>query len=153
VPKRKSAIRLSKSAQMARVKNRNTDLELLLRRALWATGLRFRVCVKLPGTPDIAFKSARVAIFVDGCFWHGCPIHYRKPSTNVSFWQEKLSNNIFRDRRVDDQLTELGFRVMRFWGHEIIENLEGVVEQICSAVKENDERQKNLPGSTSPKEN
>ncbi|HET6398914.1 MAG TPA: very short patch repair endonuclease [Candidatus Thermoplasmatota archaeon] len=88
-----------RSRQMSRIRGRDTGPELRLRRALWAAGARFRLHVKdLPGRPDIANKSARVAIFVDGCFWHGCPRHFKAPATRCGFWVEKTERN--KRRRV-----------------------------------------------------
>lgn len=107
---------------MARVRNKNTAPETLLRKALWSQGLRYRLRPKLPGTPDLAFPGAKVAVFVDGCFWHGCPAHYTKPVRNAEFWDKKLQVNLARDRRADDELKALGWTVVRVWGHELKED-------------------------------
>src|SRR5262245_14142890 len=90
-PPRRSKKRqpLTKSEQMARVRARDTDIELVLRRALWRRGARYRLHPPLPGTPDLAFRGARLAIFVDACFWHGCARHYTAPRTNAAYWEEK----------------------------------------------------------------
>jgi len=77
-----------RSALMGRVRQRGTKYELILRRALWKAGYRYRLRNKLPGTPDIVFSGVKVAIFVDGCFWHGCPVHGSLPSTRQEFWEE-----------------------------------------------------------------
>lgn len=124
---------LTKSEQMARVRSTNTDAEMILRRALWRDGLRFRVtCRSLPGSPDVAFTRWRLAIFVDGCFWHGCPIHYTSPKANSSFWQKKKARNCARDARVDSELTALGWTVLRVWEHEVYDSstLASVVKRI-----------------------
>ena len=119
---------------MARVRSRDTRPEMLLRRALWASGRRYRIGVKLPGTPDLAFIGPRLAVFVDGCFWHGCPDHYTAPTENDSFWRAKLERNVSRDRRVDHELAELGWRVLRFWEHEVTRDLPRVVEMLSRAL-------------------
>ena len=119
---------------MSRIKGRDTKPELALRRALWAVGLRYRLRVKLPGKPDMVFPSARLAVFVDGCFWHGCPVHAVRPETNVAFWESKISGNVARDREVTDELTAAGWNVFRFWEHEIANDLGRIVEAIQSVV-------------------
>jgi DNA mismatch endonuclease, patch repair protein len=103
------------------VRTSGTEAELLLRRALWHSGLRYRLRTTkaLPGKPDIVFPGARLAVFVDGCFWHGCPIHYQAPQANASFWCDKLAVNVARDRRVDKQLQALGWTVVRVWEHAV----------------------------------
>ncbi len=119
---------------MARIKGRNTSPELALRRALWAAGLRYRLHRKLPGTPDVAFVGARVAVFMDGCFWHGCPLHYSFPSTRPEFWAAKLRGNVERDSRVDTQLAELGWTTLRFWEHEL-KAMDALVGRVHQAVR------------------
>ncbi|MGH7641716.1 MAG: very short patch repair endonuclease [Candidatus Dormibacteria bacterium] len=125
---------LTKHDQMARVKSRDTGLELRLRRALWAAGLRYRIRPKLPGTPDLSFPRARLAIFVDGCFWHGCPDHYRRPATNVAFWAAKLDRNVTADRAADAALGELGWGVIRVWEHDVLTAVDGVVTRVLDAL-------------------
>lgn len=127
---------MSKSEQMARVRSRDTAAEVLLRRALWAAGLRYRVTArKLPGTPDVTFGPARTAVFVDGCFWHGCPVHYTQPRANEAFWQEKLRRNRARDAKVDTQLVSLGWLPVRIWEHEIYEDLQAVVAKVRDLIE------------------
>ncbi|MFY0524461.1 very short patch repair endonuclease [Archangium gephyra] len=122
---------LTKSEQMARVRSRDTDAEVLLRRALWRAGLRFRLGTRaLPGSPDIIFKSKRIAVFVNGCFWHGCPVHYTEPKANREFWLSKLETNRRRDQRVDGELLKLGWRVIRIWEHEVYGNIADVVARV-----------------------
>lgn len=94
-----------------------------MRRALHARGLRYRVNAKVGAgrsapRPDVAFTRARVAVFVDGCFWHGCAEHGVKPRSNAEYWEEKIARNIARDRRNDEALRAIGWTVMRIWEHE-----------------------------------
>ena len=110
---------LQRSRCMSRIRGRNTRPEIALRVALWSLGLRYRLHYPLPGKPDIAFPHQHVAVFVDGCFWHGCPEHSVKPKTNRTFWNEKLGKNMERDRRNEFKLTELGWTFVRFWEHEV----------------------------------
>lgn len=103
-------------------KRRDTVPEMLLRRELHRRGRRFRVVTKVPGnnrrTIDIAFPRQRLAVFVDGCFWHGCPDHGTSPTANSAWWQQKLTANVARDRDTDRLLGEAGWRVLRVWEHE-----------------------------------
>jgi len=112
---------------MSRIKGKNTKPEMLLRKALWAKGFRYRLHAKIQGKPDVVFISQRVAIFVDGCFWHGCPLHSVKPKSNRKFWEDKLKSNRIRDKRVTASLRQQGWKVIRIWEHEIKNNLEKVL--------------------------
>jgi DNA mismatch endonuclease (patch repair protein) len=122
---------------MSRIRQHGTNIELRLRRALWAAGFRYRLAHSkvLPGRPDIVFVSAKVAVFVDGCFWHGCPIHGTMPKSNADFWKDKIRQNRERDRRVDCELKDAGWLVIRLWEHEVKANLDECVARIASAVK------------------
>ena len=98
--------------------NRTTELALVrLLRELRVTGWRRHV--KLPGRPDFAFRAERVLVFVDGCFWHGCPRCYAKPATNRRFWSLKVQTNRARDRRQSRELRARGWSVVRIWEHEL----------------------------------
>lgn len=121
---------------MSRVKGENTAPEVKLRKALWRKGMRYRLGYKLKGKPDIVFVTARVVVFVDGCFWHGCPIHGSIPETNRGFWKNKIERNIKRDREVSEELTELGWCVIRIWTHELKNDTNTVVEMINQEVEE-----------------
>lgn len=107
------------SRQMKAMPRRDTRVELALRRELHRRGVRFRVhLATLPGTPDIALTKARVAIFVDGCFWHRCPDHGTAPKNNSAWWAAKLDGNAERDRRTDRRLFALGWTPVHVWEHE-----------------------------------
>jgi DNA mismatch endonuclease (patch repair protein) len=101
---------------------RDTAPELALRRELHRRGRRYRVDLAiLPGLrrrADVVFTHARLAIFVDGCFWHACPIHATSAKANAAFWEEKIRTNQARDRDTDRRLTEAGWTVLRVWEHE-----------------------------------
>jgi DNA mismatch endonuclease (patch repair protein) len=131
---------MTRSQQMARIRSSDTKPELRLRRHLWAAGLRYRLRPALPGTPDIAFISARVAVFVDGCFWHGCPSHYQRPVRNADFWSAKLARNANRDRMVDRKLQELGWTVHRIWEHDLRSDLGEVGALVVSLVRNGPQR-------------
>lgn len=121
---------------MAAIKGKNTKPEVKLRKKLWSLGHRYRIGHGLPGKPDIVFASHRVAIFVDGCFWHRCPVHYRQPRTNQEFWVAKISRNVARDALVNDQLEAQGWQVIRIWEHELRLDFEAVVARIQAAFSD-----------------
>jgi DNA mismatch endonuclease, patch repair protein len=103
-------------------KSRDTKPELALRRAVHALGLRYRVSVRpLPAvrrTSDLVFTRVKVAVFLDGCFWHGCPQHHTVAVTNAGFWAEKVRRNRERDAQTDSLLADAGWAVLRVWEHE-----------------------------------
>jgi DNA mismatch endonuclease (patch repair protein) len=115
---------------MSKIKGSNTKPELLLRKSLWEKGYRYRLYNKLPGKPDFIFSSKRLAVFVDGCFWHCCPQHGVKPKSNQEFWEKKLQGNIARDKNANLALSEMGWTVCRFWEHEVKNSLDDVIEHI-----------------------
>lgn len=125
-------------AVMKANRRRDTEPELAVRRALHAEGLRYRVDYPLPfdrrRRADIVFPRIRLAVFIDGCFWHGCPQHYRPATRDLSgFWQAKLAENVARDRDTDERLAAAGWTTLRFWEHE---NPDSVVDAIRNAVTE-----------------
>lgn len=103
-------------------RSRDTKPELSIRRAVHAMGLRYRVAERpikqLPRSGDLVFSRARVVVFVDGCFWHGCPLHYIAPRANAEFWKAKIERNRERDAETSAVLNSQGWIVLRFWGHE-----------------------------------
>ncbi len=115
---------------MSQIKGSKTKPEIMLRKALWNIGLRYRIKNKLPGKPDIVFASKRTVIFVDGCFWHKCPDHYVEPKTRNEFWVRKIERNCQRDIEVTDLLNNMGWQVLRFWEHEIKNDLDKCVSKI-----------------------
>lgn len=120
---------------MQRQGRRDTKPEMLLRRALWARGLRYRVDrAPIPGMrrrADLVFGPSRVAVYVDGCFWHSCPEHATLPKNNREWWREKLAANVRRDRDTDRQLLEAGWQVVRIWEHEVAAH---AVERVITAL-------------------
>jgi DNA mismatch endonuclease (patch repair protein) len=116
-------------------RQRDTKGELKLRSLLHRRGLRFRVHALLPGLrrrSDIVFTRARVVVFVDGCFWHGCPQHGTWPKENADWWREKIEANKRRDRDTDARLTAAGWTVIRVWEHE---DLTQAADQIVEIVR------------------
>jgi DNA mismatch endonuclease (patch repair protein) len=112
----------TRSFNMSRIRATNTKPEIILRKLLWLSGLRgYRLHCRLPGRPDITFGKKRVAVFVDGCFWHSCPhcSDGRAPKSNTSYWTEKRRMNRERDLRNTLKLEGEGWTVIRFWEHEV----------------------------------
>lgn len=109
-------------ASMRANKGRNTKPEVALRSAVHALGLRYRVSAQplkgLRRTADLVFPRARVAVFLDGCFWHGCPDHHTVAATNAKYWSDKVTENTSRDRDTDQRLNEAGWVSLRIWEHE-----------------------------------
>ncbi|WP_367132942.1 very short patch repair endonuclease [Saccharothrix sp. HUAS TT1] len=118
-------------------RSRDTKPELRLRRALHAMGLRYRVCARpLPEvrrTADIVFPRAKVAVEVRGCFWHGCPDHYRAPAANGSYWSAKVQRNIARDADTAERLAAAGWLLAVVWEHE---DLDRAAETVARQVQE-----------------
>lgn len=119
--------------------SRDTRPETRLRSALHNKGLRFRKDVapdrSLRCKVDVVFTRAKVCVFVDGCFWHGCQEHFTTPKVNTGWWLEKIQDNVLRDHRQTRALKELGWTVLRFWEHEMTDDgIQGVVQKIEKAV-------------------
>ncbi|MES4891653.1 very short patch repair endonuclease [Streptomyces sp. NPDC096012] len=121
---------------MSRQASKNTAAELTVRRLLHAAGLRYRVEYPVPGMPrrrmDVAFTSVKVAVLIDGCFWHGCPEHATQPKSNAQWWRQKLDRNMARDVETTEHLVAAGWMVLRFWEHEPPEE---VALRIAAAVE------------------
>ncbi|WEP00336.1 very short patch repair endonuclease [Streptomyces sp. FXJ1.172] len=128
---------------MQAIRSRDTAPERLVRRLVHAQGLRYRVAARplpdLRRTADLVFRPVKVAVFIDGCYWHGCPEHYVPPKTNKGYWSDKVARNMARDRDTDQRLEEAGWTVLRFWEHESSEDcaarIAAAVEKRRSAVR------------------
>lgn len=128
-----------RSAQMSKIRGRKTKPEMTLRKALWHCGLRYQTNTKdLPGKPDISIKKYKLAIFVDGEFWHGYDWEQQqhRVRNNQAFWMAKIARNMQRDRQVNRQLVAKNFTILRFWEHEIKKNLGHCVAQVLAHVED-----------------
>lgn len=134
-PGRPPASSAGVSARMRKQRERGTKLEAALRARLWQQGLRYRLHYKaIPGSRrevDIAFPGRKVAVFVDGCFWHGCTEHRPLPTANREWWSAKIEENRTRDRDTNARLAALGWTVLRIWEHE---DVEAAVSRIRAVV-------------------
>jgi DNA mismatch endonuclease (patch repair protein) len=123
------------SARMRAVARADTPPEVILRRALWKLGLRYRLRRRVgPARPDVVFPGPKVAVFVDGCFWHGCPVHYKAPVNNANFWRRRVETNRQRDRRHAEELARGGWHVLRFWECDVQRCLDDVARHVNRAV-------------------
>lgn len=123
---------------MQRIRSIDTKAEILLRKALWRKGIRYRKNYKvLPGTPDIAITKYRIAVFVDGDFWHAKG-HEKNPgeqiATNKTFWVAKLKRNVERDKYINELLLEQGWLVLRFWESDVKKNLAKCVDEVMGYI-------------------
>lgn len=128
---------MTRSENMARIKSKNTSIEMLLRKALWKKGIRYRIHDKTVfGKPDIIFKSKKIAIFCDSEFWHGYQWEEQKKriKTNFSFWDKKIENNIKRDKTVNEYLIANGWTVIRFWAEDIEKHLDECINKIVQLL-------------------
>ncbi|MBM6731416.1 very short patch repair endonuclease [Megasphaera stantonii] len=122
---------------MSRIRSKNTKAELLLRKALWKKGIRYRKNVaNLTGKPDIVITRCKIAVFVDGDFWHGNPKEklQQRLGTNRNYWIEKIEKNKARDKAVTEELTENGWLVLRFWESDVKKDLNACVDKILSYI-------------------
>lgn len=121
---------------MSRAPRRDTAPELALRKELHRRGMRFRVVYPVPGdrrrSIDVAFTRQRLAVFVDGCFWHGCPVHGTQPTANRDWWEAKLQANNDRDRDTDHMLASAGWRVLRIWEHVSADKAADLVQAVLA---------------------
>jgi DNA mismatch endonuclease (patch repair protein) len=125
---------------MAAIRRSDTKPELALRSELHRRGLRFRKDIRIDlgavkPRPDVVFSRAKVAVFVDGCFWHQCPEHSKPPSQNKTYWTPKLARNVERDRANDHALSMAGWIVLRLWEHVPVKEAADRVEQAVTASR------------------
>ncbi len=112
--------KLQRSIAMSRVKSSNTSLEIIFRKEIWKRGFRgYRTNSKIIGKPDLFFPKKKVAIFIDGCYWHGCEKCAKFPKTNEGYWLDKFHNNKIRDILVNGKLKEQRIKILRFWEHDL----------------------------------
>jgi DNA mismatch endonuclease, patch repair protein len=127
------------SLRMSRIKTKRTKAEISLSKQLWKAGFRYRLNYrKLPGSPDIAITKHRIAIFVDGEFWHGKDWNIKKEriKNNKDYWIEKIEENMARDKRNDEKLCELGWLPLHFWEKDVLKKLDWCINQVLHIKKE-----------------
>lgn len=125
-----------RSYNMAHIKSKNTGPELVLRKLLAKNKVRgYRLHYKIFGKPDLVFSKKKLAIFIDGCFWHKCPNCFVKPTSKIEFWKEKIRNNVKRDKEVNKLLVKNSWKILRIWEHELGKNPKKVYLKIIKRLK------------------
>ena len=124
-----------RSQIMSKVKSKNTELEVSFRKKLWNKRRHYRLHYKVAGKPDLVFVSKRIAVFIDSCFWHKCPLHHRQPNSNKEYWIPKLKRNEERAKEVNKNLIKEGWKVIRIWEHEIKDNQDKSIKKITRHLK------------------
>lgn len=122
-----------RSQIMSKIRSKETKLEINFKNLI--SGFKFRYQQNIFGKPDFASKKLRIAIFVDSCFWHKCPQHFRKPKTNNSYWKLKIDRNVERAKEVNVFLKRNGWKILRLWEHEIKKNPEKSINKIKKLMK------------------
>lgn len=131
--------RRQRSYCMAQIKRRDTTAEKLFRKYLWSKGIRgYRTKSKIAGKPDLYFAQKRLAVFIDGCFWHKCPKCFIKPKSNLSYWIPKIRSNVLRDKRNAEILKKNKIAIIRFWEHEVKDNLEKCYNKFTKIYEKRD---------------
>lgn len=124
---------------MSHIRAKNTKPEVKLRKFLSAAGFRgYRIHFNLPGKPDIVFTKKKIVIFIDGCFWHKCSVCFQEPETHKEFWMKKIQSNVERDKKINEQLKNDGWTVIRIWEHDIRKSPENVVSEITKLLCRSD---------------
>lgn len=127
----------TRSKIMSKIRGKDTQPEILLRKALFRKGYRYSLnhrFKELNFKPDLVMVSRKTCVFIDGCFWHGCKKCYRPPKSNKRYWIPKIRRNVERDRQQDKYLKKNGWKVIRVWGHEINRDLNKVVKKIIDKI-------------------
>ena len=123
---------------MCNIRSSNTKLEQDIMKSLYKSGLRFRKNVKsLPGKPDIAIKKYKIAVFLDSCFWHKCPEHFKKPKSNLEYWEPKIQRNVERDKQINEYYKKENWHVLRIWEHEKKKDFDKTAAKIKKFIEEN----------------
>jgi len=120
---------------MSQIRAKDTKPEMIIRKLLCREGIRgYRVHYRLLGKPDIVFPRKKIAVFIDGCFWHKCPVCFVEPETRKKFWMKKIEGNVKRDKEVNRFLKDKGWKVLRFWEHEVRKNPKKVLFKIAKIL-------------------
>ncbi|AFC99178.1 DNA mismatch endonuclease Vsr [Methanocella conradii HZ254] len=129
-----------RSKIMSKIKAKNTKAEIILRKELWKLGIRgYRIHYNIPGKPDIAFVSKKIAIFIDGDFWHGYLWKYKGMIPPRQYWQDKIEKNMLRDQRINTELKNMGWKVIRIWEHEVLNEMATVVNKLLREIQDRSE--------------
>ncbi|MBS3092638.1 very short patch repair endonuclease [Candidatus Pacearchaeota archaeon] len=122
-----------RSQIMSKIKGRNTSLELNFKKLI--RGLKLEYQPKIFGNPDFTSKKLKIAIFIDSCFWHKCPKHFRKPTANSIYWTQKINRNVERAKEVNNYLKKQDWKVVRLWEHDIKNNTKKALTKIQKIIQ------------------
>ena len=122
----------TRSKIMSSIRSKRTKPEMKVHNYLKSRKIKHRMYPNLPGKPDILIKGSRKLVFVDGCFWHKCPLCYKEPTSNTDYWLPKIERNVKRDSETTKHLEINGWEVIRIWEHEVKNDIAGVLERITS---------------------
>lgn len=115
---------------MSQIRSKDTKVEVIFRKRLWSNHYSgYRLKAKLSGKPDLFFSKQKIAVFIDGCFWHKCPHCFVKPKSKIDYWDKKIERNVERDKEITQKLYNDGIEVVRFWEHEVKKNLDDCVKR------------------------
>jgi len=120
---------------MSRIRSADTKMENLLEVKLRENAIKFEKHPKLFGKPDFLIKNKNIVIFIDGCFWHKCPAHYKEPKSRKEFWLPKIEENVKRDKEVNRKLRKEGYKIIRFWEHELEKTPDYAIRKIINKLK------------------
>lgn len=128
--------RRKRSLIMGAIRGKDTLLETEFRKRLSRAGLKFgKNAIRFPGKPDIIFRKKKLVVFLDGCFWHGCKKHFKIPKTNSFFWRSKIGKNMQRDIKINKFYKNMGWKVLRFWQHDIEKKPDILIGKIYNYLK------------------
>ncbi len=121
---------------MSRIRSRDTTMEVLFARYLRRERISFRQHGNLLGKPDFVFTKAKLVVFLDSCFWHRCPYHYRHPKSRPEYWGPKIEANVRRDKKTRSKYRRCGWKVVRFWEHQIQRDISACIDLVVTTVRE-----------------
>lgn len=127
--------KIQRRINMQNIRSKNTKMELKVRSHLHKKGLRFRIHTNLIGKPDIVFPSKKVVVFLDSCFFHKCRQHYIQPKSNLKYWRPKIERNVLRAKEVNKALRKQGYKVIRYWEHQVKKDINKCINKIIIEVK------------------
>ena len=108
-----------RSKIMSKIRSKNTKIEVNFRKLIWKRNFRYRLHYDITGKPDLAFVSKKLCVFIDSCFWHKCPKHFKAPKSNKDYWNKKIKNNVLRDKKIKNLYGKKGWKIIRIWEHEL----------------------------------
>jgi DNA mismatch endonuclease, patch repair protein len=125
----------TRSAVMSRIRSFGTGIEVMYAEELRRTGIKFQQHAPMLGRPDFLFAKAGIVVFLDSCFWHRCPYHYRQPKSRLDYWIPKIAKNVSRDRRIRNAYRRSGWKVLRFWEHQVLKSASACATKTSELIR------------------